>query len=337
MKLERLMAITMILLNRRRVQAHELADKLEVSLRTIYRDLESLSLAGIPIVSYTGTEGGYEIMDNFRLDRQMLSFDELVALSTALRGLQSTQALEPSNIDRLLDKVGALVSQAEQGRLADSDRVQIDFTPWRNSEAERGKYESVHHAVKNKKLIRFYYIDAQGEETDRTIEPMGLALKGYAWYLHGYCLSREDYRTFKLSRIRGLQVLEGFFDRRDMPLSVLNERIVKPVKQQMIELVLRISGDAKVYAADHFDENEMVRLADGSLLVRATLPHAKWLISFLLQLKTDVLILEPAHIAAEVRKTALDVAALYHDSGQTVSGSMGQDPGFHKPNEERGH
>ena len=88
MKLEQeLMAITILLLNRKRVQAQELADRLEVSLRTIYRDLESLNLAGIPIVSYTGAEGGFEIMENFRLDRQMLSFDELIALSTALRGL----------------------------------------------------------------------------------------------------------------------------------------------------------------------------------------------------------------------------------------------------------
>lgn len=325
MKFERLMAITMILLNRRRVQAQELADKLEVSLRTIYRDLESLNLAGIPIVSYTGMEGGYEIMDNFRLDRQMLSLDEMITLFTALRGLQSTQALDPSNIDRLLEKVGALVAQAEQGRLADSDQVKIDFTPWRNSEAERIKYESVHQAVKNTKLISFYYIDAQGAETERTIEPMGLVLKGYAWYLHGYCLEREDYRTFKLSRIRGLQVLNDDFNRREMPLSVLNERWVKPEGRQMIRLVLKISGDARVYAADHFDENQMERMEDGSLLVRATLPHEKWVLKFLLQLKTDVLILEPAHIAAEVRKTALEIAGLYHDSGQTVSDSAGID------------
>lgn len=319
MKFERLMAITMILLNRRRVQAQELADKLEVSLRTIYRDLESLSLAGIPIVSYTGMEGGYEIMDNFRLDRQMLSLDELITLFTALRGLQSTRAMDPTNIDRLLEKVGTLVAQAEQGRFADSDQVQVDFTPWRNSAAERKKYESVHHAVKNRKLISFYYIDAQGTETERTIEPMGLALKGYAWYLHGYCLEREDYRTFKLSRIRGLQVLQDDFERREMPLSVLNGPWEKPGRREMIHLVLQISGDARVYAADHFDEQEIERLEDGSLLVRATLPHEKWVLSFLLQLKTDVLILEPAHIAAEVRKTALEIAALYQDSGHTAS------------------
>jgi predicted DNA-binding transcriptional regulator YafY len=101
-----------LLLNRKRVQAQELADRLDISLRTIYRDLELLNLAGIPIVSYTGAEGGFEITENFRSDRQMLSFDDLIALSTALSGLHCTQAFSNQNVDGLLDKVGALVSKA---------------------------------------------------------------------------------------------------------------------------------------------------------------------------------------------------------------------------------
>ncbi|XEC94913.1 helix-turn-helix transcriptional regulator [Paenibacillus tarimensis] len=316
MKLERLMAITILLLNRKRVQAHELADRLEVSLRTIYRDLESLSLAGIPIVSYTGTEGGYEIMDSFRLDRQMLSFDELAALFTALRSLQSTQAMNHATIDRLLDKVGALVSKAEQGRLEESGQIIVDFTPWRSSDSERNKYESLHKAINDRRLIRFDYTDGQGEETERCIEPMGLALKCYNWYLHGYCLQREDYRTFRLSRIRDLQILMDSFQRRDMPLTKLSERWRPNRNEHTARLVLRFSGAAKVAAADHFDESDIERLQDGSLLVRTVLPHEKWLIGFLLQFKTDVHILEPEQIAAEVRKTALEIAALYPDSGE---------------------
>ena len=177
MKLERLMAITILLLNRKRVQAQELADRLEVSLRTIYRDLESLNLAGIPIVSYTGAKSGFEIMENFRLERQMLSFDELIALSTALRGLQSTQAFSSQNLDGLLDKVGALVSKAEQGRMVGTDQVIIDLNPWKSSSSERNKYDTLHKAVSEKRLIRFTYINGQGGESERCIEPMGLVSK----------------------------------------------------------------------------------------------------------------------------------------------------------------
>jgi len=315
MKLERMMAITILLLNRKRVQAQELADRMEVSLRTIYRDLESLNLAGIPIVSYTGAEGGYEIMDSFRLDRQMLSFDELVALSTALRGLQSTQVLDQSNMDRLLNKVGALISQTEQGRLTEREQLLVDFTPWRNSDTERNKYTSLQQAIHANKLIQFSYTDGNGNESERTIEPMGLVLKRYAWYLHGYCLSREDYRIFKLSRIRNLQMLTESYNRRTVTLNELNERMGIPpaISNQTFDLVLQFTDEAKVAAVDYFDESTIEKLPDGSLLVRTTLPDEKWLIGFLLRYKTNIRVLEPAHIAAEVRRTALEIAAMYPD------------------------
>ncbi|MFX3632269.1 MAG: helix-turn-helix transcriptional regulator [Candidatus Pristimantibacillus sp.] len=298
MKLERLMAITILLLNRKRVQAHELADRLEV---------------------YTGTEGGYEIMDSFRLDRQMLSLDELMALFTALRGLQSTQALNHANLDHLLDKVGALVSQAEQGRFTERDQILVDFTPWKNSDADRNKYESLQKAINERKMVHFTYTDGQGEDTQRSIEPMGLVLKGYAWYLHGYCLSREDYRIFRLTRIRDMKVQFDSFTRRAMALTMLNERWEKPIVQKSIDLVLRFSGEAKVSAADRFDEDEIERQSDGSLLVRTSLPDGKWVIGFLLHYKTDLLVLEPAHIAVEVKKMALEISAMYLDSGQVAA------------------
>jgi predicted DNA-binding transcriptional regulator YafY len=311
MKLERLMAITILLLNRKRVQAQELADRMEVSLRTIYRDLESLGIAGIPIVSYTGIEGGYEIMESFRLDRQMLSFDELIALFTALRGLQSTEAMKHSDIERLLEKVGSLVSHAEQGRLAESDRVHIDFIPWRRSEEDQNKYDLLRIAVQENKLIRFTYTDRQGVETERYIEPMAFALKSYVWYMQGYCLDREDYRTFKLSRIRDLQILADSFPRRSIELSSLKDRWVQPRDHSYVDLILRFSEAAKVSVTDQFDEAEIERLADGSLLVRTAFPDENWIIGFLLKFKTDVYIVEPAHIAAEVRNMALSIAALY--------------------------
>lgn len=318
MKLERLMAITIILLNRKRVQAQELADRMEVSLRTIYRDLESLSLAGIPIVSYTGTEGGYEIMDSFRLDRQLLSFDELMALFTALRGLQSTQAMDDSSMDRLLEKVGALVSRTEQGRLVEREQMLVDFTPWRTSEAERKKVDTLNKAIHEKTLIRFAYTDGQGQETERCVEPMGLVLKGYKWYLHGYCLEREDYRIFRLSRIRDLLELEELFQRRDIELAALNEKWKQPQSQtrRHVGVVLHFSNTVKVAVADRFDEDEIERLPDGSFLVRTTLLDQDWMIGFLLTFRSELRILEPAHLAAAVRKAALDIAGLYLESGQ---------------------
>ncbi len=320
MKLERLMTITILLLNRKRVQAQELADQLEVSLRTIYRDLDSLGQAGIPIVSYTGMEGGYEIMDSFRLDRQLLSFDELTALSAALRGLESTRALDRSNMDLLLGKVGAMVAQAEQGRAGNGgqggqgNHIHVDFTPWKNSDEDQSRYDSLRQAVNDRKLIRFRYTSRTGEEQEREVEPMGLVLKNYAWYLHGYCRLRDDYRIFKLTRVRDLDVMAGTFVRRAESLEQLNERWKKPGHpegNEGIQAVLRFKASVAVSVMDHFDEKDIERLPDGGLIVRMTYSSERWLIHTVLRYMTDVVVLEPASIAAKVRQIALDIARQY--------------------------
>ncbi|MWC29211.1 helix-turn-helix transcriptional regulator [Paenibacillus sp. MMS18-CY102] len=314
MKLERLMAITILLLNRKRVQAQELASQLEVSLRTIYRDLDSLGQAGIPIVSYTGMEGGYEIMDSFRLDRQLLSFDELSTLSTALRGLDSTKAYARSNMDLLLSKVGAMVAQAEQGRTGEGDRIQIDFTPWKNSEEDQSRYNLLRQAVDGRMLIRFNYTSRTGDEQAREVEPMTLVLKNYAWYLHGYCRLRNDYRIFKLTRIRELALLNETFTRRPDSLAELNDRWTAPETSGAVEgfpVTLQFKASVAVSVMDRFDEKEIERLPDGQLIVRTSFLSEHWLIRNVLHYMADVIVLEPAYIAAEVRQAALAIARQY--------------------------
>jgi predicted DNA-binding transcriptional regulator YafY len=315
MKLERLMAITILLLNRKRVQAQELAERLEVSLRTIYRDLDTLSGSGIPIVSYPGNEGGYEIMEDFRLDRQMLSFDELHTLFTALRGLHTTQAMKQHHMDRLLEKVGALVSRAEQERMSGTDQVVIDLTPWQSGAASRALYESLHSAAGQKKRIRFTYTDRKGMETERLIEPHMLVLKGYAWYVHGYCLNRDDYRLFRLSRIRDLTIMPETFNRRSMTLAEVNERWEEAWEQESVDLVLRFTGKAVVSAMDHFDAADTQRQPDGSLVVRTRYAYREHetLVRFLLGFNTDLYIVEPDHLAASVRQRAWEVFRLYEE------------------------
>ncbi|WP_168120866.1 YafY family protein [Paenibacillus sp. HB172176] len=314
MKLERLMTITILLLNRKRVQAQELAERLEVSLRTVYRDLETLGQAGIPIVSYTGMDGGYEIMESFRLDRQLLSFEELTALSTALRGLQSTRAYDQSPMDLLLGKVGAMVAQAEQGRIGvnEGERIQIDFTPWQNSKEARARYETLRQAVDERRLIRFTYTSRQGEKHEREVEPMALVLKSYSWYLQGYCRLREDYRIFKLSRIRELDVQLGRFERRTGSLPELNDKWRTPAaRQEKLPVVLQFKTSAAVSVMDRFDEKDIERLTDGTIMVRMTCGNEQWLIRNLLHYRTDVIVVEPAGLAAKVRQAALDIAAQY--------------------------
>jgi predicted DNA-binding transcriptional regulator YafY len=311
LKIDRLLAITMLLLNRRRVGAKELSERFEVSLRTIYRDLESINQSGIPIVSYPGADGGYEIMDQYRLDRQLLSLEELQSIILALKSMQPS--LEEQDIGGLMDKVGALMSKSEQGATASlSQQIVIDLNPWHGGHAEKEKLSIIKNAVRDTKLIRFAYTNSQGEDSQRVCEPMGIVLKRYIWYLHGYCQLRKDFRIFRLSRIEHLIVLSEAFERRDLPAEQLDFRWSRSsADRQTVRLVLQFTPRAKARIQDYFTHGEIVLQPDGTLLVTAVQPEEPWLEGMLLSYGPDVKIIEPQSVAQAVLKKAQEIVQLY--------------------------
>jgi predicted DNA-binding transcriptional regulator YafY len=310
MKLDRLLAITMLLLNRRRVGAQELSDRFEVSLRTIYRDVESINQSGIPIVSYTGSDGGYEIMDQYRLDRQLLSLEELQSIILALKSMHPS--LEDQDMGGLLDKVGTLMSKAEQGEAeALSQQVVIDLNPWQGGESEKEKLGVLRKAVRDSRLVRFAYTNSQGDIRERDCEPMGIVLKRYIWYLHAYCRLRNDFRIFRLSRIEGLQALPDVFERRQMTSEELIHNWNRSNRPENIRLVLQFQPRLKARVQDYFAHGQIITQPDGTLLVTAFLPEDSWLYTMLLSYGSEVLILEPLSVAQAVLKKAQEVVQLY--------------------------
>ncbi|WP_168123807.1 WYL domain-containing protein [Paenibacillus sp. HB172176] len=165
MKLDRLLAITMALLNQTRVSATDLANRFEVSLRTIYRDMESINQAGIPIVSYPGADGGYDIMSGYRIDKQLLSLDDFTSIITALRGIQS--ATESPDIESLLERFGALRPPNPSQAVHDHGSVDLDFKLTPN---DREKFTVLQNAIKSLRLVRFHYLDGQGNDSERKVE-----------------------------------------------------------------------------------------------------------------------------------------------------------------------
>lgn len=132
MKLDRLLAITMTLLNQPRISATDLSKRFEVSLRTIYRDMEAINQAGIPIVSFAGSEGGYEIMQGYRLEKQVLSLEDFSSICSALRGVRS--ATDQSEIDRLIERIGVLMPEPSTTR--DQIYMDLDFKPAPNDKVQ---------------------------------------------------------------------------------------------------------------------------------------------------------------------------------------------------------
>jgi predicted DNA-binding transcriptional regulator YafY len=311
MKMDRLLAIVMLLLNRKRVSAKELAERFEVSLRTIYRDVETINQAGIPVISYAGTAGGYEVTDQYRLERQLLTLEELYSLVIALKGVRST--MDDRHIGGLLDKVGALLAKPDHDRLADAEqRLIIDINPWREGKAEKDTLNRLKDATQSSKLAEFTYTSGNGEQTRRICEPMGVVLKGYVWYLYGYCRIRGDYRIFRLSRLRDLSFPGDIFARRPVSLQHLDLRWGRMSEAfTPVRLVLRFHPRARARVVDYYEPHQIQETEDGYLQVETQQPDEPWLHSQLLSYGTDVNVLEPVKIAILLKEKALEIARQY--------------------------
>ncbi|QJC50577.1 YafY family transcriptional regulator [Paenibacillus albicereus] len=329
MKLDRLLAITMLMLGRKRVGAKELSERFEVSLRTVYRDMETLSLAGIPIISYAGEGGGYEIMESYRLERQFLTLEELQALVVALKGISST--LDDRDVSRLLDKVGAMLSSADRERIGGAaEEMVIDINPWGGGAQEKAKVASLRQAIRDRRVVRFGYTDAGGQRTERRCEPVRLVLKGYIWYMYGFCRTRQDWRLFRLSRVRGLEAGAEAFERREEPGGtepLLWSGLGKDETQRLKVITLRFERGTRVWAEDYFGTNDSVlrteEQPDGALLVETRQPDEPWLVHWLLRFGTGARVLSPPELAAAVRTEAEAVARMYASADRPLSAEAG--------------
>jgi predicted DNA-binding transcriptional regulator YafY len=314
--LDRLLAITMTLLNQPRVSATELAERFEVSLRTIYRDMESINQAGIPIASFPGSDGGYEIMSSFRIDRQMLSLDDFSAIYAALRGARS--ATDNQSLDELLEKIGALMPRSSG---SDSHApIQMDFSP---TPSDKEKIGPLHRAVRELRLVRFEYLDNKGTETERTVEPMGLFLKGYVWYVYAYCLARADIRVFRLSRMLGLRVLPETFVRRDYTLKDVEEQFMSRANFSKVVAELRFAPDVKTRVRDEFGFGQVRENPDGTLSVTAPYSSLDRALRIVLSYGSSATLLGPPELIEELKRHVRELALQY---GVSLPSNEGGNP-----------
>lgn len=311
MKIQRLLGITMLLLSRRRVNAQTMADKFEVSLRTIYRDLETINMAGIPIVAYTGTDGGYEIMEQFRIDRQIVTFEDLQSILVALRGIRAS--LDDAEIDDLLTKMKALTVRSEQKMMEDSgETLMMDTNMWHGGGIkDRSILVTLRQAAKQRSVVSFRYSNTEGTAEEREVEPIGIAWKAYAWYLYAYCRLRNDYRTFRLSRINDLRVRLETFAGRGVRMEELDARWGNRETGPSVRLLLRFHPRAQVRVEEAFGPDNVTVAPDGYLLVKASCPDNHWFYGMILSYGPDVTVIEPAHVSERIREMAEATAAQY--------------------------
>lgn len=304
MKINRLLEIALILLNKNTVTAAELADRFKVSTRTIYRDIDELSAAGVPVFTNKGSGGGIALLENFAISKAMLTEHERDSILLALKTLQATRYPE---IEAILEKIGGVFKKA-----AAMDWVHIEFSPWGSGPNEENKFLNIKQAILTSKVVTFDYINADGVLSRRTVEPMQLDFKGQAWYLWGYCKTRRDFRTFRISRIRNLEIGSEKFVRRP-PASLKDEEpAAAPIN--LITLKLRFQPENLFRVYDDYDQDRITRNPDGTYDVTVTFPEDEWVYGYIMSFGDRVEVLEPPHVRDIVRQRIAKALNFYQKS-----------------------
>lgn len=310
MKVERLVSIIMILLDKERIGAQELADMFEVSPRTIYRDIDTINMAGIPVRSTSGVGGGFEIMQKYKIDKKVFSTADLSAL---LMGLSSLSGMIRG--DELVNALAKVKSFIPADRAKDielkANQINIDLSPWMGNRNIQPYLEMIKTALQESKLLSFEYIAHHGNKTARTVEPYQLVLKSSHWYLQGYCHKRNDFRLFRLSRMSNLQIREETFAPRDYPKPTLD--FVKILETMQTRIKIRIHKSVMDRVLDYCTYEDFSPDGDEYYIVSFPFIEKEYYYDILLSFGDKCECLEPLHIRAEMKRRIHDIASLYEN------------------------
>lgn len=302
MKIDRLIGILSLLLQNEKVTAPYLAEKFEVSRRTINRDIENLCKAGIPIVTTPGYNGGISIMDGYKIDSTLLTSADM---QTILAGLRSLDSVSGTNqVSLLMDKLSAGASSLMPG----GQNILIDLSSW-YKESLAPKIEKIRNAMDNHKILSFKYYASKGE-SQRMIEPYYLLFRWSSWYVWGYCKDRNDYRLFKLNRMENLAVGEVFSSRSAPFPDISNERIFPHIYQ----VKTMVKSEYKWRLIEEYGKDSFTEQSDGNLLFSFGFTDEESILSWILSFRGGAELLSPEYLRKSLQKLGKELEKQYNDS-----------------------
>ncbi len=297
MKDNRLFRILYYILEKGKVTASELADKFEVSVRTIYRDIDSISSAGIPIYALQGKGGGIEIAEDFVLSKSLLSENEKQQIMSALQGLDNT-AIQHEN--ELLTKLSALF------KMKNTSWIEVDFNNWQNNKLYEKTFNDIKSAIISKNIVSFTYFSSNEKETSRSVKPVRLLFKSQDWYLYAFCLLRNDFRYFKLSRIKNLETNTEKFDDN------FEDVVLKKEMPYENTVHIKVKFDRKA-AFRVYDElnGEITEDDEGNLYAEIEIPNDYNLFNYIFSFGDGAEVLEPKEIRMQIKEMINKMAEKY--------------------------
>lgn len=292
MQESRLFKIVYQLLEKEHVTAPELAKQFEVSVRTIYRDIDALSAAGIPVYAEKGRNGGIFLMENYTLDKVILSEKEKEEI---LANLQSLATVGASFDQEMLTKLSALF------QVSATSWFEADFSRWGVVSGDNEKFESIKTAVIRHQAMRITYESSYHGKSERIIHPLKLLYKSKEWYVKAFCTQKEEFRIFKLNRIVEWEMLEDSFE----PVPFPEWQEDTPIPPDTI--VLRFPKKVAYRVYDEFDQSQVECLENGELQVSVQMHVDDWMIGYLLSFGTQVEIVEPLYLCDMVAEKAKEI------------------------------
>ncbi len=282
----RLFKIVYYMLEKGKTTAPELSDKFEVSIRTIYRDIDVISSAGVPIYATQGKNGGIFIDDDFTMDKSFFTETERAHILNALQGIIATDG---KNSDELLTKLGAMF------QIKSTSWIEVDFSDWVQNKPKQDIFNLIKNAIFAKKIILIKYFGSNGKITERRVQPLKLIFKSKNWYLYGFCLIQNDYRYFKLTRIKTLEILTETFSPTSIPPNIEKQIHIK----KTIDTKLKFDKHVAFRVYDEFTD-EVTEDEQGNLYVQVNLPDSDFLYSYIFSFSEHVEIVEPQFLREQI-------------------------------------
>lgn len=308
MKVSRLISIIMILMDKKRIGAKELADMFEVSTRTIYRDVESISMAGIPIHSTSGVGGGFEIMEKYKIDKNTFSEADL---TTLLIGISSIpDAMKNKDFINTHTKIKRLIpTEKIESTNLQTEQIHIDFSRWMGNRNLEPHLNTIKMALKENKVLSFEYINHSGNKTTRQVEPYQLVLKNSQWYFHGYCYKRNDFRLFKLTRLSHLKIEDATFTPKGYPKLILDTKEI--LTKLQVTIKLRIHTSIMEQLLDYCDYDNFLKDGKDHYIVNFPFIENNYHYGILLSFGDMCECLAPLHIRTELKRKTANLAQIY--------------------------
>jgi predicted DNA-binding transcriptional regulator YafY len=319
MKADRLMSVLLLLQARGRATERELAERLEVSQRTIHRDLEALSAANVPVLALRGSQGGWELAEGWRTQVPALDSSELRALIMAqprAAGHPRLRAAAESALNKLM---AALPRSMREEATAMRERLHVDAAGWWDAGEDVSALPTVQDAVMRDRKLTFDYIRGDGERSARTVDPLGLVSKGSSWYL--VARTEKGLRTFRVSRMSSVTVLANGFKRpARFDLGVYWKKSLSELegKRQGYPVVLAIRKSAAQkltgwLAAKPMDPADFASMEPDMIPMEIQFEHAEQAKFVVLGLGTRARVLRPIPLRQTVEAEIAALAAQMSD------------------------